>query len=71
MSCRAGCDSIETQEHLVNCTLIHGSGVTMMDTSFVKGTSPEADAAKLHRLSERLKAVEKWTEERSECAEDS
>ena len=61
---------METQEHLVNCVLIHGNGATVMDTSFVKGAAPEDDVAKLHWLSERLQAVVEWTEERDECVED-
>ena len=60
MNCRAGCETIETQEHLVNCVGIHGSTVMNIDTSFVKGSNPETDTRNIYQLLERLTAVEVW-----------
>ena len=71
MNCRAGCEIVETQEHLVNCVSIHGSTVVDIDTSFVKGSDPEIDTRKLYQLLERLTAVEVWMDERSEATEFS
>ena len=60
MSCRAGCEAIETQEHLVNCVEIHGKGQENIETTAIKNMQVEI----LQLLVKKLTVVEEWMEQK-------
>ena len=65
MSCRAGCEVVESQDHLINCIKIHGDGQTNIDTSLLRRAGDVMDRESVQLLVERLRgesAVEQWTE---------
>ena len=55
--CRAGCDEIESQAHLVSCPIIHGD-----DASLFKGDVGDIDPKVVRSLVNKLTIMEEWKE---------
>ena len=60
--CRTGCLAIETQDHLLNCKVIHGD-VPEMDSCLVREMEVDSYSGDLRELLRRVDVVENWSGE--------
>ena len=59
LACRAGCDSEENQDHLMNCVKIHGN-VTLLESSFAYEIDVNKDLQILREAMRRMDTIEKF-----------
>ena len=59
LSCRAGCDEIETQDHVLNCVYIHGE-VEPLYSSVAYEIDKEVNWSMLREVMRRIDSIESF-----------